>query len=1142
MEPFELIRLNAASLHDEVVAAGADPTDTLALVSAAAVKLELELIWLPEDDPVLKGAKGLFDEQTGTICCAAIEPIEARACLAAHEIGHARLHPTSADCGPGDIDITQSTESAPVGLQRVEDYGAHERREQQANVFAREFLLPRAYAQTLHMREQLGASNIAERLALPIDLVRQQLLDALLLPVAPDLDDDAEPVMVTRQKDESQERAAAHEGTPFLLQAGPGTGKTRTLVKRARRLLESGVDPASILLLTFSNRAAGELAERIAAAVPKSAAKIWIGTFHAFGLDLIKRYHDQLDLPSKPDLFDRSDAIEVLEELLPTLPLKHYRNLWDPAMVLRDIVVAISRAKDEMTSPEQYRALAQSMLDAAADEEAQVVAEKALEVADVYELYEVALRDRRAVDFGDIVMRPTLLLEQNAALRHSVQLRHRHLLVDEYQDVNRASARLLKTIAGDGKRLWVVGDSRQSIYRFRGASAANMESFDDDYPGAKIDRLEVNYRSSAEIVDTFEAVAPHMGASEKMLALNLSPSRGTIGIRPQLRRFVTLDNELEGLSASITELVTQGVAFRDQAVLCRSNKRLNEVANALESQGIPVLHLGSLFERDEIRDLLALLSLAVDPLGSGVVRLAASARYAIPLQDTYLITQSIRSSSDSVHDSFARLASDGSLTAQGVQGLTLLTADLAALNGNGSAWAYLTTYLLDRTDLIADLARENTTSATMRGIAIWQFLNFVRAQSPIKSGRPIARTLERVRQLVLLAEERDLRQIPASALHIDAVRLMTVHGSKGLEFPAVHIPGLTVASFPTSNRGQRCPPPVGMVAGAKHLSVKALAKLAHTDEEECLFFVGVSRARSHLRIYHAEKQPNGGNRGASPFLDWLPSATVERVVAPARTPLPEDARSKDFIATSYQTDHAVSASALVSYEKCPRRYFYTHVLRLVGARNNTAFDRTHNCIYALITWLSNTRLSGPVDLEAVQSQFDDIWHTGGPVDHAFADDYRRLADQLVESLFQLGVNRVLQKTGMLAIDFPNGRVVVRPDEIENRADGTVAIRKIRTGRKRSKEYDLLEYALQHLAAEAAYGSQFVLEALHLTDATVENVSISPTKIENRRKKSDDMLKGIGEGFFPPDIDAVVCPRCPHFFICAASPQGPLVLP
>ncbi len=148
-------------------------------------------------------------------------------------------------------------------------------------------------------------------------------------------------------------------------------------------------------------------------------------------------------------------------------------------------------------------------------------------------------------------------------------------------------------------------------------------------------------------------------------------------------------------------------------------------------------------------------------------------------------------------------------------------------------------------------------------------LNFVREQLPPHAGLPIRRVLNRVRQLVLLAEERDLRQVPAAALGMNAVRLMTVHGSKGLEFEAVHVPGLTVASFPSSNRGHRCPAPAGMIEGTENLTVPELAKRAHDQEEECLFFVAVSRARTHVCVHLSRRQPNGNNRNASPFLGWI---------------------------------------------------------------------------------------------------------------------------------------------------------------------------------------------------------------------------------------------------------------------------------
>jgi DNA helicase-2/ATP-dependent DNA helicase PcrA len=1141
MEVFDQVRGEASRLHELLVARGADPMSPMSLIKGATEHLELEIYWLPPGDPALKGARASFDAQSGLVCCETAGTVGERALAVGHEIGHASVHEGPSTCSASEIDASRSTETSPVGLQRVEDYGVRERRELQANVFARELLLPRALARRLHVGDGMTASAISASTGLPINVVRQQLFDALLLPAAPATAKDAEPAPRPERPDPAQERAAAHRGSPFQLQAGPGTGKTRTLVKRVLSLLAEGVHPSGILILTFSNRAAGELGERIASAAPSQTQQMWIGTFHAFGLDLVRRHHERLGLTPRPTLFDRSDAIEVLQDILPTLQLVHYRNLWDPAMVLRDVVTAISRAKDEMTDPKRYRALAEAMRGKGGDDESRIAAQKCLEIADVYDLYEQALRKHDAVDFGDLIMRPALLLESDAALRAAVQLRHRHVLVDEYQDVNRASTRLLKALAGDGKRLWVVGDARQSIYRFRGAASSNMAAFSGEYPRAAIDQLTVSYRSTQQVADVVAAVAPHMGASAGMLRLALTAERGAGPALPELRRFDMPDDELEGIAGCVRELEAGGVPLRDQAVLCRTNSRLSEIASALEERGIPVLHLGSLFERDEVRDLLSLLSLAIDPFGDGLVRVGRMKRYGLSLQDVFLTCRWLRANGRKTLDALDQLPKIEGLSAEGVEGLTRLAADFSGVSASGWPWELLSDYLLDRSGLAREMALAESVTGRMRAAAVWQFLNFVREQTPVGAGHPVQRVLNRVRQLVLLAEERDLRHVPAAAAHLDAVRLMTVHGSKGLEFEAVHVPGLTVSSFPSSNRGQRCPPPVGMIEGAEALTVAENAKRDHDLEEECLFFVALSRARTRLALYAAGRQPNGNNRSPSPFLSWMPSSTYTPVAKPATLPLPDHAPRPEAVSVIRPSGWQVSDSQLGLYASCPLRFFYTHVLGLGGARKTTAFSRTHDCIYALIEWMSEARRSGGVTAEAAEEAFEKIWQLRGPLDHAYSDDYRRLASRLVAALVRAGAGRRFREAQSLAIDLPNGRVVVEPDETAELPDGTVILRRVRTGHKRSEEYDELDYTLYHLAGKAHFGAAYVVEAHHLTCDTMEPVEITPKKLQNRSDKSDKMLSAVGAGWFLPQVDSVTCPRCPHFFICPSTPKGPVTI-
>jgi hypothetical protein len=396
--------------------------------------------------------------------------------------------------------------------------------------------------------------------------------------------------------------------------------------------------------------------------------------------------------------------------------------------------------------------------------------------------------------------------------------------------------------------------------------------------------------------------------------------------------------------------------------------------------------------------------------------------------------------------------------------------------------------------------------------------------------------------LVLLAEERDLRQVPAAALHIDAVRLMTVHGSKGLEFEGVHIPGLTAMSFPVSNRGQRCPPPKGMIEGAEALTVKDEAKLSQEHEEQCLFFVACSRARAHLRLYLSKRQPNGNKRAASIFLDWIPATLVTEVVLPRTLKLVGPGKKSSKISVSSPLFGAVTDSQFGLYQKCPRRFFYTHVLGLGNAKKPTAFTRTHDCLQKLMIWLAEARRAASPTAAEAEAEFEKIWAERGPVKHGFAPEYRRLASRLIAALINAGAGRHFRNAEPLSIDFPNGRVLVKPNELAELPNGTIMLRRVATGKKRKDEHDRLEYTLYQLAGEAHFPDGFMVEALHLTDESIETVIITSQKLKNRRATSDEMLRGIAAGLFPLEIDPVTCPRCPHFFVCGAVPPGPLTVP
>lgn len=535
MDAVELARRSAAALHATAVAAGHDPCHSYAFAVAIADLRGLDVEPTRPGAAILDGGRATLIPKDDLIVHEKRGTDFERAFLVAHEIGHAELGDRRNPTDGTVVDPARSSEPAPIGPDRV-DYSRRQRREVQMDLFARELLLPRPVLRDMHVAQGLTATQIAARFGAPFEVVAQQLLDALLLPrVEPETPPARTRPVRSKRPNKAQIEAAAHRGGPYLLEAGPGTGKTQTLTNRVAGLIKDDVDPRSILVLTYSNKAAGEMAERIAGVDASAAAAMTIGTFHAFGLDLLRRV-DPANRDRPPEMIDRAEAVELLENRFAALNLTHYRNLYDPTAIISDILAAISRAQDEVVDATTYAALAQAMGDAAKGDDAKAkAAARAAEVARVYALYEDLKHERGRLDFGDLVAEPVRLLEADAGIRAALRARYRHVLVDEYQDVNRASVRLLTALCGDGQGLWAVGDARQSIYRFRGASSFNMARFgSEDFPGGKHGRLTTNYRSLGEVIRGFSSFGARMAVAGES---TLHPDRGDGGTNLQLRTF-----------------------------------------------------------------------------------------------------------------------------------------------------------------------------------------------------------------------------------------------------------------------------------------------------------------------------------------------------------------------------------------------------------------------------------------------------------------------------------------------------------------------------------------------------------------------------------------------------------------------------
>jgi DNA helicase II / ATP-dependent DNA helicase PcrA len=1212
MPHWSYIRAQARLRHREVLTYAAHATQpppsgamTAEQFLARAESLTgLVRVPLPSGDPLLYGARATLDD--GFIYYDAETAPWLALYYQAHEFAHHWLHNGGSLCSGEDVDFTDSEDKALYGEGRIEAYGPHQRRETEANVFAREFLLPGDELRRLYLEENLNAGQIASRFGLALDFVLHSLAYALLAPdvedalSAPKTDDESETQGANSLTLDESQRAAAHSAhTPLLVAAGPGTGKTRTLVGRILHLLDRGVTPDKIVALTFSNKAGEEMRERVERFAPEAAPKIWVGTFHAFGLELLRRYWQQAGLPPRARVLDPVDALFILERSLPQLGLDHYQNLYEPTTHLGAILAAVSRAKDELVSPDKYAELAEAMLTRARSEgdvEGTRRAERAAEVARVYRFYQSHLEREGLLDFGDLIFRTVRLLREREDVLAEVRAQYRHVLVDEYQDVNRACGVLLGLLSDRGEGLWVVGDARQALYRWRGAAPAQVRHFLNDFPHGRTQALTVNYRSLPPIVSLVSAVA------SQMRVLPTTDGQTEMAAKAERADFCSWhahrhesDATQDDVSAVSFEIATDadaearevarliksrkgsGVPFRSQAVICRKHSQLVKFAKTLEAEGVPTLYLGDIFERSEVRDLLALVALAYDGSGRTFPRVARFPEYNISLREVRAVLQDAKKTGrefpgaitsfkptqdvgviagDEIGKPLTETDGTKSLAVEdgtGKEGLERLIYHLAHVAQLQSAWKMLSNYLFIHSLYLAPLLADNSSAGAQRRLAVYQLLQFLHnegGRAVEATNEPDARRaiLRYVRRLKSLSEDKSLRPVPVSAEGLDAVRLTTVHGAKGLEWSCVYLPYLGRGHFPAKRQHEFCPLPAGMVETFSDDEGRAdeAQKDSHLEEEECLFFVALSRARDSLCLSRAERY-GGNNSKASELLEKIEEHLPRAANGPATwsTGIEEDVTA----VISEPARQAADAKPLFTerqlgaYLKCPRKYFYEQRLYLSGRGEETAYLRFHSCVYETLAWLAGERMAGRLAEDSVavfqedaQAQLARLWRVKGPVGHVYESFYREQSALMVGRAvrhYAHARGRLFQQTWL--IERPRALVSLTPDYVEliEEADHTTLLfRQTRTGRPAAKAPDEDIYALFHaIAAEHFPQARPRVEVLYLSTDEIIELNLSRRTINTRLKHYDDAIAGILAGEFPPEVSDHQCPRCAHFFTC-----------
>jgi DNA helicase-2/ATP-dependent DNA helicase PcrA len=761
-----------------------------------------------------------------------------------------------------------------------------------------------------------------------------------------------------------QKRAVTHDRGPLLVVAGAGTGKTQVVTRRIAWLIATGrAKPSEILALTFTDKAAEEMQARVDRLVPYGYTDTVISTFHAFGDRVIREHALELGLPSEPRVLSRPETVIFLSERLFRLDLDEYRPLGNPTRFLAALASLFSRLKDEDVSPDAFAAHAarlaaeadSSRADDPAREARLETARRQAELAAAYARYQELLGEAGAIDFGDQVALALRLLREHPAARAELQARFRYVLVDEFQDVNRAQAELVALVAEPRRNIAVVGDDDQSIYRFRGAATGAIIDFLGRFQGARTVVLRRNYRSRAGILDAAyrlirfndpDRLEVQHGITKQLVAQRREP-RGrrafaTVPVRHVA--FGTGSEEADWIAGEIAARIGKGASPGDHAILVRANSDADAILRSLNVAAVPWRFSGisGLYARPEIRVLLSFLRVVGDPDSSvDVYGLAASDTYGLGGADLASLASRARRTNRSLWETLAEVDDQPGLLRLHPETRTALARLVADLHryielGQQRPAGELLYDFLRASGSLARLMAAETAAAEEALSNVARFFEIVRAQSDLLADDRAVFLAPHLATLIDAGDDPATADLDPEA---EAVSVTTLHKAKGLEWPVVYLVGLVDGRFPARGRREQLTVPDALLRGVFP------GGDAHVQEERRLFYVGMTRARDGLVLTHALDYGGKRTRRVSPFvleaLD-LPAGTapaplvagsLERLAVLDAVPARSDAGD-----ANARTDVRDPGESLVlsfyqvdAYLTCPLKYRYAHVLRVPTA-------------------------------------------------------------------------------------------------------------------------------------------------------------------------------------------------------------------
>jgi len=815
---------------------------------------------------------------------------------------------------------------------------------------------------------------------------------------------------------DKQKEAVTHDRGPLLIIAGAGTGKTTVITtKIAYLILEKNISPEEILALTFTDKAAGEMEERVDRLLPLGYHDLWISTFHAFAERILHEHGLEIGLPNDFKLLNATEQWLSVRRNLDLFNLDYYRPLGNPTKFIHALLKLFSRAKDECISPEQYLEYAQNLKldsdsaefvrDALSEEEIKKLSKKKLkelaaegikkqlEIADAYHTYQRLLLENNALDFGDLINYTLKLFQTRKNLLLKYQQQFKYILVDEFQDTNYAQYELVKLLSGPpagGQNLTVVGDDDQAIYKFRGASVSNILQFKDDFPKCREIFLVDNYRSAQPILDLAYKFIQRNNPDrlEIKLAGDKKLSKKLISHVERHSEILhlhgqTLDDEAELVISKIVSLYNKDKDnnWSDFAILVRANASSDDFCRALEAAKVPYIFLAAsgLYRKSIILDILSWLRCLDDYHESAAFyRVLNLPIWHISERDIVNLNYWANRKGLSLYESAREANLFNNISAETkkkLQGILSLMADQAALARTGKKPTEIITDFLNRSGYLKYLTNEDFAASREQLDYLNQFYKKLAAFEQENVGHTLKDLLE-LWELEREAGDEGALSFNWEEAGPDAVKIMTVHGAKGLEFKYVFIANLVDKKFPSTGKSDPIELPDKLI---KEIIPEGDA---HLEEERRLFYVAVTRAKSGLYFSSAEDYGGVRKKKLSRFLAELaedgfvlgvkPTVVSRPLLGGAATSARPSQAEREYLKPSASQNF--SFTQLRDYERCPYQYRFAHVLHIPAAGKAVfSFGKTMHGVMQKFFLLARLRSSsGQKDLFGGEAKSGEI--------------------------------------------------------------------------------------------------------------------------------------------------------------------------